>query len=72
MLRFKSLAEAEAAVNDILGNNSRAVCMRYDDGEPGTEVVSVTGSGFYWMVKFYDDGEIAYGMMDWFTNMQFA
>lgn len=63
--KFKDLEEAQAAVRELLGHEMTALCMRIDDHEPGTEVVAITPRGVYWMVKFYDDGMVGFGMMSW-------
>lgn len=69
--KFQSVKEAREAVREILGNEMVIVCVRYDDCTQATEVVSVTPRGIYWMVKFYNDGMIGYGTMDFFSNLQF-
>lgn len=66
MMKFKDLKEAQQAVNDLLGRNLKAMCMRYDDLARATEVISVTNNGLYWIVRFYDDGDIGYGLMDFY------
>ena len=71
MGRFMSVKEARAAVQEILGGDMTIVCIRYDEYEPGTEVVSFDPKGVYWMIKFYEDGNIGYAAMDWVCNMQF-
>lgn len=72
-MRFASVKEAREAVREVLGRDEiTVVCIRYDEWEPGSEVVCFDDHGGYWMVKFYDDGEIAYGAMDWTTNMQWV
>lgn len=72
MGKFKTVKEAREAVQEILGSNMTIVCVRYDEREPGTEVISFTPKGIYWIVKFYEDGDIGYASMDWADHLQFV
>lgn len=63
--KFKDLKEAQRAIQELLGHEMTALCMRVDDYEPGTEVVAVSPRGVYWMIKFYEDGDVSCGTMSW-------
>lgn len=63
--KFQKIEEAQAAVRELLGMDMTVVCVRYDSYEWTTEVVAVTSNGVYWMVKYFDDGMVGYGTMNW-------
>lgn len=71
MGRFKTVKEVRAAAREVLADDMTLVCIRYDEYEPGWEVVSFDPKGIYWMLKFYDDGNTGLAAMDWASNMQF-
>lgn len=57
--------DAKDRVRELLGNDTEVVCVREDTYEPATEVVTVNSNGIYCMVKFYEDGMVGYGVMNW-------
>ena len=71
-MKFKSVKEAKEAAREVLAEEVDVVCIRYDEEQEATEVVCLTKRGSYWMVKFYSENEIAFGMMKWAEDMQWV
>jgi len=65
MTRFKNLKEAQQAVNEVLWDVTAMFVRRDTYNNENTEVICVSGNGVYWIVKFYDDGDIGYGIMSY-------
>lgn len=65
MARFKNLEEAQQAVNEVL-YNLKALFYRYDTySNDRTEVICISENGVYWIVDFFEDGDIGFGIMNY-------